>query len=183
MHPGRDTEAPMATVILKGNEIHTTGTLPAIGAKAPDFRLVGVDLKDVRLSDFAGKVKILNIVPSLDTSVCAMSARRFDAEVGALPGVVLLNISADLPFAASRFCKAEGLSNIVTLSRMRDHAFGHDYGAEIVDGPLAGLLSRAVVVVDAEDRVFYTEQVPEIGREPDYAAALGAAREAAGIRG
>lgn len=166
----------MATITLKGSEIHTAGTLPAPGAKAPNFRLVRTDLSDARLEDFAGKVKILNIVPSLDTSVCALSAKRFDAEVGKLSGAVLLNVSADLPFAASRFCKNEGLTNIVTLSEMRDKAFGKDYGVEIVDGPMAGLLSRAVVIVDAQDRVFYAEQVPEIGREPDYAAALEAVR-------
>ncbi len=172
----------MATIMHRGNEIHTTGTLPAIGSKAPGFRLVKSDLSDAHLEDFKGNVKILNIVPSLDTSICALSAKKFDAEAGKLDGVVVLNISADLPFAASRFCKAEGLSNIIALSQMRDRAFGHDYGVEIVDGLLAGVLSRAVVVVDAQDRIFYTEQVGEIGREPDYPAALAAAKEAAGIR-
>jgi thiol peroxidase len=170
----------MATITLKGNEIHTAGVLPALGSKAPDFRLVRSDLSDAHLADFAGKVKILNIVPSLDTSTCALSAKRFDAEVGKLKGVVLLNISADLPFAASRFCKAEGLTNIVTLSEMRDKAFGLEYGLSIVDGPLSGLLSRVVIVVDEKDRVFYTEQVPEIGMEPDYTAALAAVNEALG---
>lgn len=168
----------MATITHKGKEIHSLGKLPAVGAKAPDFRLVKGDLSDVRLADFAGKVKILNIVPSLDTSVCALSAKRFDAEVGKIEGAVLLNISADLPFAASRFCKAEGLVNIVTLSEMRDRAFGRDYGVEITDGLLAGLLSRAVVVVDRSDKVVYTEQVPEIGQEPDYSAALKAVKAA-----
>lgn len=170
----------MATVTLKGKDIHTVGELPEKGSWAPDFRLVRGDLTDAKLADFEGKVKIMNIVPSLDTSTCALSARRFDAEVGKLPAAVLLNVSADLPFAASRFCKAEGLANIVTLSEMRDRSFGLDYGVEIVDGPLAGILSRAVVVVDAADRVVYTEQVPEIGREPDYAAALAAVRAAIG---
>ena len=170
----------MARITLKGKEIHTIGELPALKSWAPNFRLVRGDLADVSLSDFEGKVKILNIVPSLDTSVCGLSAKRFDAEVGKLPGVVLINISADLPFAASRFCKAEGLLNIITLSEMRDRAFGRDYGVEIVDGPLAGILSRAVVVVDSADMVVYTEQVPEIGQEPDYEKALAAARAALG---
>lgn len=170
----------MATITLKGKDIHTIGELPPRGGWAPDFRLVRKDLSDAKLADFEGKVKILNIVPSLDTSVCGLSAKRFDAEVGKLPGVVLLNISADLPFAAARFCQAEGLVNIVALSQMRDRAFGRDYGVEMEDGPLAGILSRAVVVVDASDRVVYTEQVPEIGQEPDYQAALSAVRETLG---
>lgn len=168
----------MATITHKGNEIHTSGELPRPGDKAPDFRLVRGDLSDATLSAFAGKTKLLNIVPSLDTSVCALSARRFDAEAAKLKGLVVLNVSCDLPFAASRFCKAEGISNIVTLSEMRDKAFGRDYGVEIADGLLAGLLSRAVVVLDAQDRVVYAEQVPEIGREPDYEKALEAARKA-----
>jgi thiol peroxidase len=168
----------MATITQKGNQIHTVGNLPAVGSRAPDFRLVRGDLSDARLADFAGKVKVLNIVPSLDTSVCALSAKRFDAEIGKLGGAVLLNISADLPFAAARFCKSEGLSNIVPLSEMRDRAFGRDWGVEILDGALAGLLSRAVVVVGTDDRVVYTQQVPEIGTEPDYEAALAAVRKA-----
>ncbi len=168
----------MATITLKGNPVHTTGELPAKGTKAPNFRLVRGDLGDATLLDFAGKVKILNITPSLDTSVCALSAKRFDAEAGRLAGLVVLNVSRDLPFAASRFCKTEGLANIVTLSDMRDRAFGRDYGVEMIDGPLAGLLSRAVVVIDGADKVVYTEQVPEIGKEPNYEAALAAAHTA-----
>lgn len=168
----------MASITHKGNRIHTAGELPAAGLRAPDFRLTGADLKDLGLRDFAGKVKILNIVPSLDTGVCATSARKFDAEIAKLPGAVLLTVSRDLPFAASRFCKAEGLANIMTLSEMRDRSFGKAYGVEILDGLLAGLLSRAVVVIDARDSVAYTEQVPEIGQEPDYAAALAAAGKA-----
>jgi thiol peroxidase len=168
----------MATITHKGNQIHTKGSLPALGSKAPDFRLTKADLGDVGLKDFAGKVKVLNIVPSLDTSVCALSAKRFDKEIAGHAGAVLLNISADLPFAASRFCKAEGLANIVTLSEMRDKAFGADYGVEIVDGVLAGLLSRAVVILDENDKVVYHEQVPEIGQEPNYEAALVAAKKA-----
>jgi thioredoxin-dependent peroxiredoxin len=168
----------MATITLKGNQIHTSGELPKVGSKAPDFKLTGGDLKDASLADFAGKVKIINIVPSLDTSTCALSAKRFNEEVKKLDGVVILDVSRDLPFAQSRFCKAEGVDKAVPLSMLRDLSFGEAYGATIVDGPMAGLLSRAVVVVDAKDRVVYTEQVPEIGSEPDYVAALAAARAA-----
>jgi len=172
----------MATITLKGNPIHSSGELPKPGSPAPAFRLVTGELKDASLKDYAGKVKILNIVPSLDTSVCALSAKRFDGEIGKLPGAVLLNISRDLPFAAGRFCKAEGLSNIVTLSEMRDREFGKAYGVEIVDGPLAGVLARAVVVVNAKDEVVYAEQVPEIGQEPNYSAALDAVKKALAAR-
>jgi thiol peroxidase len=168
----------MASITHKGNPIHTSGELPKVGLAAPDFKLTGADLKDLGLRDFTGKVKILNIVPSLDTGICATSARKFDAEIAKLPGAVLLNASRDLPFASSRFCKAEGITNIVTLSELRDRKFGKDYGVEILDGLLAGLLARAVVVIDAKDRVVYTQQVPEIGQEPDYEAALAAARKA-----
>ncbi len=158
----------MAEIKLKGNTIHTSGNLPGVGSKAPDFVLTRGDLEDVRLSDFAGKKKILNIVPSLDTGVCAASARRFDKEVAKLDNVVCLTVSDDLPFASSRFCKAEGVENVVTLSELRNRDFGKDYGCRIVDGPMAGLLSRAVVVLDEKDSVVYTEQVPEIVQEPDY---------------
>lgn len=164
----------MATITLKGNPIHTSGNLPAVGAAAPDFRLTKGDLGDVSLRDFAGKKLVLNIVPSLDTGVCAASARRFNQEAAGLAGTVVLTVSCDLPFAQSRFCEAEGIRNVVTLSQLRDRAFGKAYGAEIVDGPLAGLLSRAVVVLDAGHKVAYTEQVPEIAQEPDYAKALAA---------
>ncbi len=165
----------MAKITFKGNPVSTAGVLPAKGSKAPDFRLTDGSLADRRLADYAGKVKIMNIVPSLDTSVCALSAKKFDAEVGKLPGVVVLTISCDLPFAQGRFCKAEGVNNVVTLSQMRDRAFGKDYQVEMLDGPLAGLLSRAVVVLDGADQVVYTQQVPEIAQEPDYDAALAAA--------
>ncbi|MEI6385931.1 MAG: thiol peroxidase [Spirochaetota bacterium] len=170
----------MATITHKGNPIHTSGTLPAVGSKAPDFKLTGSDLKDVGLADFAGKVKVLNINPSLDTGICALSAKRFDAELAKIGGAVALNVSRDLPFAASRFCKGEGLTTIVPLSEMRNRDFGSSYGVAIEDGAIAGLLSRSVVVIDKEDRIVYTEQVPEIGREPDYVAALAAARKAVG---
>lgn len=168
----------MATITFKGNSVHTIGDLPAKGMKVPDFRLVRSDLADARLSDFAGMVKVFNIVPSLDTSVCALSAKRFDAEIGKLSGAVLLNVSCDLPFAASRFCKAEGLTNIQPLSEMRDKTFGRSYGVEMTDGPLAGVLARAVVVAGVDDRVIYTEQVSEIGQEPNYEAALEAVKKA-----
>lgn len=170
----------MATVTHKGNPIHTSGELPALGSKAPDFKLTGSDLSDLGLGAFAGKVKVLNITPSLDTGVCALSAKRFDAEIAKLGGVVVLNVSRDLPFAASRFCKGEGLSTIVPLSEMRNRDFGKSYGVEIQDGVLAGLLARSVVVVDANDKVVYTQQVPEIGQEPDYAKAVDAAKKALG---
>jgi len=167
----------MATITLKGQPIHTAGELPKPGAKAPAFKLTGGDLADVGLEKFSGKVKILNIVPSLDTGVCAASARRFSQEVSNMVNVVLLNISADLPFAAQRFCESHSLKNVVTLSTFRSPAFGKNYGVAIVDGPLAGLMSRAVLVLDAQDTVVHAQQVPEIVQEPDYAAALAAVKK------
>lgn len=164
----------MATITLKGTPIHTSGDLPRAGAKAPAFKLTNAELADVGLDQFAGKTKILNIVPSLDTGVCAASARRFNEEVARLDGTALINISADLPFAQKRFCESEGLKNIVSLSTLRAPSFGKDYGVLITDGPLAGLMSRAVLVLDAQDRVVYAEQVPEIAQEPNYDAALKA---------
>ena len=166
----------MATVTLKGNPFETTGNLPAAGSQAPDFRLVGADLADVTLASFKGKKKILNIVPSLDTPVCAASARRFNEEAGALGNTVVLVISADLPFAMGRFCTAEGLENVVPLSLMRGKKFAKDYGVLMASGPLEGITARAIVVLDENDKVGYTQLVPEIGQEPDYDAALGAAR-------
>ncbi len=166
----------MATITLEGSAIHTSGTLPAVGSRAPDFLLTRGDLTDARLSDFAGKRKIVNIVPSLDTGVCAASARRFNLEATSLVGAVVLTVSADLPFAQKRFCDAEGIDKVIPLSELRSRDFGRDWGARIVDGPLAGLLSRAVVVLDEKDVVLYTEQVPEIAREPDYGKALAALR-------
>jgi len=164
----------MATITLKGNPIHTCGDLPALGAAAPGFILTGSDMADVSLSAFAGKKIVLNIFPSLDTAVCAMSVRRFNAEAAARTDTAVLCVSRDLPFAHKRFCATEGLDKVVSLSEMRGHAFGEDYGVRIVDGPLAGLLSRAVVIIGADGRVVYTQQVPEIAQEPDYAAALRA---------
>ena len=166
----------MANVTLKGNPIHTNGELPAVGNAAPAFCLVGGDLAEVGLATFAGKRKVLNIVPSLDTPVCALQTRRFNQEAGALANTVVLVASADLPFAQKRFCAAEGLANVVTLSMLRDKSFASDYGVLITDGPLAGLCARAVLVLDEQDRVVYRQLVPEITEEPDYAAALAALR-------
>jgi thiol peroxidase len=166
----------MAQVTLKGNPIHTNGDLPTVGAKAPDFKLTAGDLKDVTLADYKGKRKILNIVPSLDTPTCATSTRKFNESAGKLANTVVLVVSADLPFAAKRFCTTEGLQNVVTLSLMRDKNFAKDYGVLIQDGPLAGICARAVVVVDENDKVSYRQLVPEIGQEPDYEKALQAAR-------
>lgn len=168
----------MATITFKGNPIQTIGSLPERGSVAPDFRLTRSDLADVSLSDFAGKVKILNIVPSLDTGVCAASARAFNKAAASLGNVVILTISRDLPFAQKRFCEAEGIDKVITLSELRDREFGKAYGVEMTTGPLSGLLSRAVVVLDRNDRVVYTEQVPEIAQEPAYDKALEAAGKA-----
>ncbi|HOM23840.1 MAG TPA: thiol peroxidase [Termitinemataceae bacterium] len=162
----------MATITFKGNPIHTIGELPAIGSRAPDFVLVNGELQNVRLDNFKGKKKILNIVPSLDTGVCAASARRFNQEAAQFPNTVILTISRDLPFAQKRFCSTEGIDQVITLSDLRSRDFGKAYGVEIIDGPLAGLLSRAIVVLDEENRVIYTEQVPEIAQEPNYEAVL-----------
>lgn len=164
----------MAKITLRGTEIHTNGELPAVGGKAPDFKLVNQDLKDVTLADFKGKKKLLNIVPSLDTPVCATSTKRFNDFAKGRDDVVMLVIAADLPFAMKRFCGAEGVDKVVPLSIMRDRNFSKDYGVLITDGPLAGITARAVVVLDAEDKVVYTELVPEIAQEPDYDKALAA---------
>ncbi len=166
----------MATVTLRGTPITTNGDLPKVGAKAPDFTLTNGDLKDVSLADYQGKRKILNIVPSLDTPTCATSTRKFNEKAGQMPNTVVLVVSADLPFAAKRFCTTEGLQNVVPLSLMRSKGFAKDYGVLIQDGPLAGITARAVVVLDADDRVTYTQLVPEIAQEPDYDRALAAAK-------
>lgn len=164
----------MAKLTFKGNPINTNGDLPAVGQPAPDFKLVANDLKDLALADFAGKKKLLNIVPSLDTSVCALSTRKFNDHAKAHADTVILVISADLPFAQKRFCGNEGLSNVVTLSMMRSRKFAKDYGVLLEDGPLAGLTARAIVMLDENNIVRYTELVPEIAQEPDYNAALAA---------
>jgi thiol peroxidase len=164
----------MATITLKGNEIHTNGELPAIGSQAADFKLVDAELGDRSLADYAGHKKLLNIVPSLDTPVCATSTRKFNEAAAGQENVVMLVISADLPFAMGRFCSAEGIDKVVPLSMMRSRNFAKDYGVLIEDGPLAGITARAIVIVDESDKVVYTELVPEIGQEPDYDKALAA---------
>ena len=164
----------MAKITLKGNEIETSGSLPEVGSVAPDFTLVTTDLSETSLQDYRGKNVVLNIFPSIDTGVCAASARRFNSEVGSKDNAVVLCISADLPFAHGRFCEAEGLKNVIPASVFRAAGFGKDYGQTITTGPLAGLLARAVVVIDVDGKVVYTEQVPEIGQEPDYENALKA---------
>ncbi len=164
----------MATITLKGNEIHTSGDLPAEGDRAPDFKLTKADLSDASLSDFSGKKKVLNIFPSIDTPVCAKSTRQFNERGSGRGDAVMLMVSADLPFAFKRFCEAEGLDNVETLSTFRNDDFAKDYGVKITDGPMAGLCARAVVVLDENDKVVHSQLVPEIGEEPDYDAALKA---------
>jgi thiol peroxidase len=164
----------MANITLKGTKITTNGELPKIGAQAPDFRLVDASLKDLSLADFAGKRKVLNIVPSLDTSVCATSTRKFNEKAAALQDTVVLVISADLPFAMKRFCETEGIKNVVPLSLMRSRNFAKDYGVLIQDGPLEGIAARAVVVLDKNNKILHTQLVPEIASEPDYEKALAA---------
>jgi thiol peroxidase len=167
----------MAKITHKGNPITTNGDLPRVGAKAPDFKLTAGDLKDVSLADYKGKRKVMNIVPSLDTPTCATSTRKFNEKAGQMPNTVVLVISADLPFAQKRFCTTEGLQNVVPLSLMRSKNFAKDYGVLIQDGLLTGITARAVVVVDENDTVLYTQLVPEIGQEPDYDKALAAAKK------
>lgn len=164
----------MAKVTLQGNPVSTSGELPQVGEKAPDFQLVDKDLADVSLATYAGKKKLLNIVPSLDTPTCATSTRKFNEKAAGRADTVVLVVSADLPFAQSRFCSAEGLSNVVPLSTMRGYKFSKDYGVLITDGPLAGITTRAIVVIDEEDTVKYVQLVPEIADEPDYDSALAA---------
>jgi thiol peroxidase len=164
----------MARITLKGNPVETIGSLPAVGSTAPAFSLVRADLSEITLGSLAGKRAVLNIFPSVDTATCAMSVRRFNEQAAALDNTAVVCISADLPFAMSRFCGAEGISNVITASVFRSPDFGRDYGVLITTGPLRGLLSRAVVVVDAAGRVVHAEQVAEIADEPDYAAALAA---------
>jgi len=164
----------MATVTLRGTPVHTNGELPAVGSRAPDFRLVDGSLAEVTLENFRGKKKILNIVPSLDTSVCATQTRTFNERAARLANTVVLVVSADLPFAQKRFCETEGIKNVVPLSMMRSRSFAKDYGVLLTDGPLAGITARAVLVLDENDRVLHAQLVPEIGQEPDYDAALRA---------
>jgi len=164
----------MATITLKGNTIHTSGELPAVGTTARNFTLVKSDLSRATLADFKGSKIVLNIFPSLDTGTCAASVRYFNKAAGSLANTKVLCISRDLPFAQSRFCGAEGLNNVITLSDFATGQFGKDYGLEIADGPLAGLHSRVVIILDETGKVVYTQQVPEIVNEPDYEKALNA---------
>lgn len=161
----------MATITLKGNPIETVGKLPKIGTQAPDFTLVKSDLSEISLQDYRDKRLVLNIFPSVDTPTCATSVRKFNQEAAQLDNVSILCVSADLPFAAGRFCGAEGIENVTTGSSFRS-SFGDDYGVTIKTGPLAGLLSRAVVVIDEQGEVLYTEQIQETADEPDYDSAL-----------
>ncbi|MFT3735226.1 MAG: thiol peroxidase [Rhodocyclaceae bacterium] len=162
----------MSTVTLGGNAIDVSGSFPKAGDTAAEFKLVGGDLADYGLASFAGQRKVLNIVPSLDTAVCATSTRKFNEEASSLANTTVLVISADLPFAAKRFCEVEGLANVKTLSTFRDASFKKAYGVDITSSVLAGLTARAVVVVDENNKVLHAELVPEIKQEPDYAAAL-----------
>jgi thiol peroxidase len=164
----------MAKVTLQGKEINTNGELPAVGTDAPDFVLVDGELNDVSLAAHAGKKKLLNIVPSLDTPTCATSTKKFNNAARENADAVFLVISADLPFAMGRFCGAEGIDNVIPLSLMRSRNFAKDYGVLIQDGPLTGITARAVVVLDENNKVLYTELVPEIADEPDYQSALAA---------
>lgn len=169
----------METIYFQGNPIHTYGTLPPVGEKAPCFTLVDTNLKELRCTEFQGQKLILNVFPSLDTEVCATSVRKFNKEAASIPDVTVINVSMDLPFAAKRFCAAEGIDNVIVASAFRCPMFSQKYGLQIIDGPLAGLLARAVIVVDGERRIVYEQLVDEIGTEPDYRAALEAARKMA----
>ncbi len=164
----------MATITLQGNEIHTNGELPAVGTQAPDFSLTTKELADVSLADYAGKKKIISIVPSLDTPVCQLSTKKFNDYAKQHADTVILIVAADLPFAMSRFCGDEGLENVVTLSIMRDRNFAKDYGVLIDDGPLKGITCRALMVLDENNKVVSSELVSEIADEPNYDAALAA---------
>jgi len=162
----------MAKITLKGNPINTSGNLPVKGCKAPDFSLVKSDMSQLKLSDLIGKKIVLNISPSLDTSVCATSVRKFNQMAAGETNTVVLAITKDLPYAHNRFCTTEGITNVITLSGFRDTAFGKAYGIDIIDGPMAGLYARSVVVIDETGHVVYNQLVPEIVQEPDYDSAL-----------
>lgn len=162
----------MAEITLQGNPIHTIGNLPEKGTMAPDFKLTSVNLSDISLKDYLGKRIVLNIFPSLDTGICATSVRTFNSRASKLENTVVICASLDTPFAHQRFCTTEGLTDVISASELRDRNFGKDYGVRIIDSPMAGLFSRAVVVIDTDGKVMYTEQVPEIGQEPNYEAAL-----------
>ncbi len=168
----------MARITLGGTPVKTSGTLPEIGSKAPDFTLIKTDLSEGTLADFSGKKIILNIFPSVNTGICAQSVRQFNKEAAELPDTAVVCISRDLPFAQKRFCAAEGIENVHMLSDFRERNFGSDYGVEFVSGVFEGLLSRAVVVIDKEGIIRHTEQVDEIGDEPNYQAAIDALKNA-----
>jgi thiol peroxidase len=170
----KQSEEIMAYTALQGNKVNLNGELPEVGTKAPEFNLTKGDLSDVNISDFKGKKVVLNIFPSLDTDICAASVRRFNEEIVKYDNTVCLAISKDLPFAHGRFCTAEGIENVISLSELRDRSFSDNYGVRLADGPLAGLLARSVIVVNEEGEVVYTQLVPEIASEPDYEAALAA---------
>jgi thiol peroxidase len=163
----------MAEITLGGNPVHTSGELPAVGSSAPSFTLTGNNLGEVTAADFAGKNVVLNIFPSIDTPTCATSVRTFNERAASLDNTAVVCVSADLPFAQTRFCGAEGIANVSTASSFRS-SFGQDFGVTLTDGPLAGVLSRAVVVIDADGIVKHTEMVAEIAQEPNYDAALNA---------
>lgn len=167
----------METIYLNGTACHTYGSLPRIGEKAPAFKLTTPDLGEIELNDFRGKTVVLNIFPSLDTSVCATSVRRFNAEASKLPDTQVICVSMDLPFAAKRFCTAEDIDNLIVASAFRSPMFAQKYGVEIVDGPLTGLLARSVVVIDPKGTVAHTELVNEITTEPDYNAVMRIIKE------
>ena len=164
----------MADALFKGTPAHTSGDLPKVGSTAPDFKLTAGDLSEVSLANFKGKKKLLSIVHSLDTGVCAASTKRFNDFAKNRADVVVLVVSCDLPFAQGRFCTAEGVKNVVTLSMMRDRHFAKDYGVLLTDSPLAGLTARATLVLDGNDKVLYTQLGPELTVEPDYDKALAA---------
>lgn len=164
----------MAQTKLKGNVVNLVGELPAVGSDAPDFSLTKTDLSETTLKDYAGKKVVLNIFPSLDTAVCAASVRKFNAEISKHPNAVAVCASLDLPFAHKRFCAAEGLEDVISASELRERKFGEDYGVRLADGGLAGLFARAIVIVDEQGKVTYTQLVPEITEEPNYDEALAA---------
>lgn len=164
----------MAQITHRGNTVHTVGDLPKVGETAPDFAVTGADLKDIRLSDFTGKRLVLNIFPSLDTGICAMSVRQFNARAAGLSNTVVLNVSKDLPFAQKRFCAAEGIENVLNGAEYKNDGFSSNYKVKLLDGSLAGLFSRAVVIINESGKVIYTEQIPEISQEPNYDAAMAA---------
>ena len=164
----------MANITHRGNPVHTIGELPAVGSRAPDFRLTDAGLNEVTLADFRGKKKLLNIFPSIDTPTCALSTRTFNAAAARYPNAVIIMVSADLPFAQQHFCSVENTHNVKTLSMMRDRNFAKDYGILLLDGLYQGITARAIVVIDEHDKVVYTELVPEIRQEPNYDQALAA---------